>query len=315
MQAFPAWSRARRVEGAMKQLVILSGKGGAGKTSVAAGVVHLASTGREPHPLVIADADVDAANLELVLNPVRRERSVFWGGQEAVINPELCNGCGVCASVCRFDAVLQDGGQFQIDPLSCEGCAACFYHCPQEAIQMVPQQAGQWFRSDTRFGALFHAALRPGAENSGKLVDLIKQRARDHALVSEVDLLVVDGPPGIGCPVIAAISGADLILIVAEPTLAGQHDMQRVLAVVRHFGLTPLVCINKADIYPEGAQEIKTFCADRGVTLLGEIPYDVTVTNAMAQGQPVTAYRPNAPASRALREVWDGLKMELNGHL
>jgi MinD superfamily P-loop ATPase len=299
----------------MKQLVVLSGKGGAGKTSVAAGLVHLAASGRDPRTLVIADADVDAANLELLLDPVRREASEFWGGQQAEIDVELCNGCGVCESVCRFDAIMQDGGQCQIDPLACEGCAACFYHCPLEAIQMVPQQAGQWFRSDTRFGTLFHAALRPGAENSGKLVDLIKQRTKDHALMSEADLLIVDGPPGIGCPVIAAVSGADLVLIVAEPTLAGQHDMQRVIAVVQHFGLSPLVCINKADLYFDGALAIKTFCADRGVELLGEIPYDVTITEAMAHGQPVTEYHPHAVVSEALREVWGALMVKLDGDL
>jgi MinD superfamily P-loop ATPase len=296
----------------MKQLVVLSGKGGAGKTSVAAGIVHLASNGHDQLPLVIADADVDAANLELVLDPVQREAAVFWGGQEALIDPALCDCCGICEVVCRFDAVLQDGVQFQVDPIACEGCAACFYHCPREAIRMIPQEAGKWFRSDTRFGTLFHAALRPGAENSGKLVDLIKQRANDHAQRSGADLMIVDGPPGIGCPVIAAVSGADVVLVVAEPTLAGQHDMQRVLAVVQHFGLTPFVCINKADLYQEGALAIKTFCADHGVELLGQIPYDDTVTRAMAQGQPVTAFRPQAAVSRALREVWQGLKVKLN---
>ena len=202
----------------MKQLVILSGKGGTGKTSVAAAFAHLAAQGDQQINAVLADADVDAANLELVLDPRSVSEEEFWSGQAAVIAPEACSGCGICAEVCRFDAIAAKNGLFRVDELACEGCAACMHACPDEAIQMEDQLAGKWFHSDTRYGALFHAALFPAQENSGKLVTLIKQHARLFGLDNGYPLVIVDGPPGIGCPVISAASGADLALIVTEPT-------------------------------------------------------------------------------------------------
>ncbi len=293
----------------MKQLVILSGKGGTGKTSVAAAFAHLAAEGEPSLRAVLADADVDAANLELVLAPQVLETHEFIGGALAVIDPEKCQGCGVCAQVCRFDAIspchpLTVSPCHQVDPIACDGCAACVYQCPEEAIRMVPQLAGHWFRSDSRYGPLLHAALRPAQENSGKLVTLVKQQARLLALDGGYDAVIVDGPPGIGCPVISAASGADLALVVAEPTAAGIHDMERVLATVGHFRVPALVCINKADIYPEAAAQIEAYCRERGIEVVGHIPFDVTVTEAMVQGQAVTAFDPDAPASRALGEVW-----------
>ena len=265
---------------------------------------------------VLADADVDAANLELVLAPRPLETHEFIGGSVAVIDAALCQGCGACYDVCRFDAVIPPspdigrGGQggegraYAVDPIACEGCAACVYQCPEEAIRMVPQVAGHWFRSDSRYGPLFHAALRPAQENSGKLVTLVKQQARLLALDGGYDAVIVDGPPGIGCPVISAASGADLALIVAEPTAAGIHDMERVLATTAHFRVPALVCINKADIYPAGTAQIEAYCRERGIEVVGHIPFDATVTAAMVQGQPVTAFAPHAPASQALVAVW-----------
>ncbi|MBN1119568.1 MAG: ATP-binding protein [Anaerolineae bacterium] len=290
----------------MKQLVILSGKGGTGKTSVTAAFAHLLAQEASPFRSVLADADVDASNLELVLSPEIVSREDFRGGQIAVIDQDRCNACGICQDVCRFDAVLDDGeGGYRIDPLACDGCAACVYQCPEEAISLHDQVVGQWFRSESRFGPLFHAALRPAQENSGKLVTLVKQQARLLALDEDYDLVLVDGPPGIGCPVISAVSGADLALIVAEPTASGVHDMRRALETTNHFDVPALVCINKADIYPEGAAEIETFCQSEGIPVVGRIPFDTTVTGAMVQGQPVTYFQPDAPASRALLRVWD----------
>jgi MinD superfamily P-loop ATPase len=291
----------------MKQLVILSGKGGTGKTSVAAAFAHLAAEGEPPMRAVLADADVDAANLELVLSPQPLETHEFVGGAVAVIDPELCQGCGRCYDVCRFDAVLPptDGrAAYAVDPIACEGCAACVYQCPEAAIHMIPQLAGDWFRSESRYGPLFHAALRPAQENSGKLVTLVKQQARLLALDGGYDAVIVDGPPGIGCPVISAASGADLALIVAEPTAAGIHDMERVLATVAHFHVPALVCINKADIYPDGTVQIEAYCRERGIEVAGHIPFDATVTEAMVQVQPVTASSPDAPSSQALVTIW-----------
>jgi MinD superfamily P-loop ATPase len=288
----------------MKQLVILSGKGGTGKTSVAAAFAHLATEGPDPVRVIPADADVDAANLELVLGPKVLEEHEFMGGQVAIIDQDLCEGCGVCAEVCRFDAVHESDGTYTVNPIACEGCAVCFYQCPSEAIRMEEQLAGYWFQSDSRYGPLFHAALRPAQENSGKLVTLVKQQGRLLALDEGYELLLVDGPPGIGCPVISAAAGADLALIVAEPTVAGIHDMERVLATTDHFHVPALVCINKADVYPEGTAQIEAFCHGRGIEVAGHIPFHVAVTEAMVQGRPVTAYRPDSPVSQALRMIW-----------
>jgi MinD superfamily P-loop ATPase len=292
----------------MKQLVILSGKGGTGKTSVAAAFAHLAHTGPFSLKAVLADADVDAANLELVLQPTKLEEHEFFGGAVAVIGGDLCQVCGNCEQVCRFDAILPPGSEtgvsYQVDPVACDGCAACVYQCPEQAIHMEVQLAGRWFRSESRYGPLFHAELRPAQENSGKLVTLVKQQARLLGLDSGAELVIVDGPPGIGCPVISAASGADLALIVAEPTVAGIHDMERVLQTTSHFRLPPLVCINKADIYPQGAAQILADCAQHGIEVAGTIPFDETVTEAMVRGEPVTAYQSGAPASLAIARVW-----------
>lgn len=297
----------------MKQLVILSGKGGTGKTSVAAAFAHLAQTSQARINAVLADADVDAANLELVLAPSKRETHEFVGGAVAHIDPDQCEGCGTCADTCRFDAIdpAPADGIYRVDPISCEGCAACVYQCPTQSIQMIPQLAGHWFRSDSRFGPLYHAALIPGQENSGKLVTLVKQHARLLALDEGFQAVIADGPPGIGCPVISAASGADLALIVAEPTAAGIHDMERVLETTAHFGVPSLVCINKADVYPEGAAQIETYCRDHDIIVVGKVPFDEAVTEAMVNGQPVTAYMPNAPASQAVADVWTRVAADL----
>ena len=287
----------------LKQLVVLSGKGGTGKTTVAAALAHLAS---EELPLVLADADVDAANLELVLSPVQQEVHDFWSGRLAIVDPAACTACGRCAEVCRFDAVVA-GDVYEVDPLACEGCAACFYQCPVEAIAMQEQHAGRWFRSETRFGPLFHAHLFAGRENSGKLVSTVKQQANVYALDTKAALLLIDGPPGIGCPVISASVGTDLALLVAEPTISGAHDLERVLATTEHFGVPAMVAINKADLNPARSDQIAAYCSERGVEVVGRIPYDTVVTEAMVAGQPVTAVEDGA-VSRALREVWAGCK-------
>jgi MinD superfamily P-loop ATPase len=309
----------------MKQLVILSGKGGTGKTSVAAAFAHLAHDHRLQ--VVMADADVDAANLELVLRPQKLETHDFIGGSVAVVDPNRCQGCGICEQICRFEAILPlssaptpnlgsggDRGEgYSVDPIACDGCAACVYQCPENAIYMRPQMVGRWYRSESRYGPLFHAELRPTQENSGKLVTMVKQQARLLGLDAGAELVIVDGPPGIGCPVISAAAGADMALIVTEPTAAGIHDMERVLGLAGHFRLLTMVCINKADIYPEGSSQIRNYCDQHQIEVVGSIPFDEIVTRAIVQGEPVTAYLPVAPASQALVRIWQRITMLLNG--
>ena len=287
----------------MKQIVILSGKGGTGKTSVVAAFAHLAS--REAS-IVLADADVDASNLDLVLSPERIATNNFVGGKEAILDSSLCTACGRCAEVCRFDAVFQDGETYRIDSTACEGCASCFYQCPTDAISMQDRESGLWFHSETRFGALFHAHLHAGQENSGKLVTMVKQQANLWGIEHGADYVIIDGPPGIGCPVIASCAGATLALLVVEPTIAGVHDLERVLATTDHFHVPAAVVVNKYDINLERTEEIASFCAQRDVPLLGRVPFDTIVTEAMVQGQPVTVFS-DGSVSQELQGVWSAV--------
>lgn len=298
----------------IKQLVILSGKGGTGKTSLSAAIADLANSSKNYIQTVMVDADVDAANLSLVLQPKQSEMHEFWGGSIAEIDKSKCIGCDLCKLLCRYDAVIpyEDGSNtYFVDPTACDGCAACVFSCTPEAIRMVPQQEGNWFRSKTIYGDLFHAELFPGKENSGKLVTLIKQHARLWAQDTQASLLVVDGPPGIGCPVISACAGADLGLIVTEPSVAAIHDYQRILSLLQHFKIPVVVCINKSDIYPEGVENIRQCSYTQDIKILGEIPYDEHITQAMVQGQPVTAIYPKAPSSKVIQEIWDKLVYQL----
>lgn len=288
------------------QLVILSGKGGTGKTSFTASFAHLASDTNLQGPNILVDADVDAANLSLLLDPQNEMLNDFWGGSLAFINSDLCIGCGDCAEVCRYDALgpdPKDESVYLVDPIACDGCAACFYACPQHAISMIKQQEGIWFEADTQWGKLYHAELFPGGENSGKLVTLLRQKAKLKADETGSSLIIIDGPPGIGCPVISACSGVDLGLIVTEPSMAGLHDLKRVFGVLKHFKIPVLVCINKADIYPEGTRQIYAFAEQENITIIGEVPFDEHFPQALLQGQPVTLTYPECDSSKAIRSV------------
>jgi MinD superfamily P-loop ATPase len=288
----------------MKQLAILSGKGGTGKTMVAAGLATMAArAGR----VVLVDADVDAANLELILRPDILQAADFSGGKRAVIDAHACTACGRCASACRFEAVEQQGGAYRVDAMACEGCAACAYQCPTGAIQMQDSPSGQWFRSETRVGPLVHARLQPGEQNSGKLVSRIRQEAVAWGTECRADWVLIDGSPGIGCPVIAAATGADQALLVAEPTVSGLHDLERVLAVVGHFRLPAAVCINKCDINLRMAQEIVHFCTERQVPVWAQLPYSEVVLEAMRRELAVTEL-PENPVARGIRQLWAALR-------
>ncbi len=289
-----------------KELVILSGKGGTGKTTVAAALAHLAA---QEMRLVLADADVDAANLELVVGAEVEARSDFHGGKEAIVDPALCTACGRCAEVCRFGAIVA-GEAYAVDDVLCEGCAVCLYQCPAEAIRMEDALDGYWLLSRSRYGPLVHGTLRAGRENSGKLVAMVKEKARGLAEEAGADLLLVDGPPGIGCAVIASLSGAGLALVVTEPTVAGFHDLERIVGVARHFRVPVVVCLNKADLSPQQAGSIERYCADEAIEVLARIPFDPAVTRAMVQGRPITADG-SAPAAAALHRLWAEVRPRL----
>ncbi len=291
----------------MKEIVILSGKGGTGKTSITASLADLSAQREPPLNLVVADGDVDASNLALVIASSPRKREDFMGGAVAVIHQGECIQCGTCREVCRYDAVFKNGGRMVVDPILCEGCAACVFQCPQEAISLEEQVAGEWIQSATKWGPLFHANLFPAQENSGKLVSLVKDKARSWAGERSTDLLLVDGPPGIGCPVIAAVSGADHALIITEPTVSGLSDLRRAQATARHFEIPSSVCVNKSDLNPHGRREVLEYCQQQGLEVWAEIPFDDHVTRAMVHGQAVTAAYPASPASTAIRSLWDNV--------
>jgi MinD superfamily P-loop ATPase len=264
----------------MKQLTIISGKGGTGKTTVTSAFAHLAENA------VIADADVDAADLHLILEPTIKQRESYVGGSKAFIDKDKCTQCGKCIDMCRFDAIHD----FQVDTVSCEGCTLCTYVCPEGAVEMKERVSGDWFVSSTREGQMVHAKLGIAEDNSGKLVSVVRQKAKEIAEKENNDIVIIDGPPGIGCPVIASITGADMILVVTEPTLSGLHDMERVLDTAKHFKIPALVCINKFDINRENTTCIENRCRERGVGVVGKIPYDKSVTTAMIHKQSVAEY-------------------------
>ncbi|MGQ9672250.1 MAG: ATP-binding protein [Candidatus Aminicenantales bacterium] len=285
----------------MKQLVIISGKGGTGKTVVSAALATLVQN------KVVADCDVDAANLYLLLHPEVQEEHSFSGGKKARVDVEKCIGCGNCLEVCRFLAISGGGdGKIAIDPISCEGCGICSLVCPVDAIVMEKSISGKWFVSSTKYGPFVHARLGMGEENSGKLVTEVRKKAKEIAEKSGFDFVIVDGPPGIGCPVIASLSGTDLALVVTEPTLSGIQDMERVMRVAAHFRTKVACCINKFDLNLRMARQIEEWCDENSVPLVGKIPFEEAVTLSLVQGLPITEFSDN-PVSEEINKVWPRL--------
>lgn len=288
----------------MKELVVISGKGGTGKTSIVASFAALAEN------KVMVDCDVDAADLHLILNPHIEQTTEFYSGKSAEIQSEICIKCGLCVEVCRFGAVSED---FIVDGIKCEGCGTCFYQCPAKAIKFEQTKSGEWFESNTRFGKLIHARLGVAEENSGKLVSQIRNHARLVAHKNNNDLIIVDGSPGIGCPVIASISGAHLVVIVAEPTLSGFHDAERVLELTKHFKIPASLCINKYDLNLELTEKMENFCKDKGIELVGKIPYSKVFTQAMIKEQSIIEYEPDGEVSSKINEMWSKISSKLLG--
>jgi MinD superfamily P-loop ATPase len=291
----------------MKELVVISGKGGTGKTSLVASFAALAKNA------VLADCDVDAADLHLILNPDVKQTADFSGGKLASITTDKCIGCGRCGEVCNFDAATFDGPgndivakTYTIDPISCEGCGVCVHFCPVDAIAFEEAVNGQWFVSETRFGPMVHARLGIAQENSGKLVTLIRKEAKRIATERHNDLIVVDGSPGIGCPVIASITGADLVLVVTEPTLSGRHDLDRVTELTHHFNIPTAICINKCDINSQITEEIKNEVLSRNITIAGEIAYDPAVTKAQIAGRSIVEYS-NGDLKSQIVSLWESV--------
>jgi len=280
----------------MKEIVVLSGKGGTGKTSIVGSLAALAER------KVLADCDVDAADLHLLLKPSVKQDSEFWSGQVAHIDRDRCTQCGLCQDLCRFNAIKV----FKVDTVSCEGCGFCSHICPAEAITMKENLAGHLFVSETRYGPLVHARLGIAQENSGKLVAQVRQQARQIAQEQNLDYVISDGPPGTGCPVISSLSGASLALLVTEPTLSGMHDLERVLDVCRHFGVPATVCINKYNINEENTQEIERYCSTGVLAVAAKIPFDNIVTEALVRGVPVVEYS-DGNVTLELKRLWDSV--------
>ena len=286
----------------MKSVLFLSGKGGTGKTSLAGAFAYLMEN------KVLSDCDVDAANLHLLLDPEIETEGEYQGSKEAVKDDSKCIDCGECRRVCRFRAIDEE---FNIDPFLCEGCGACVYVCPTDAITLSPRISGKWYTARTRLGPLASAELYPGEETSGKLVTLVKQKA--YALVKDVNAerLLIDGSPGIGCPVIASVSGANAVILVTEPSLSGLHDLERILKVVRHFRIPTYLVINKFDLNEEISAQIEEFAQKEELPVLGRIPYDPVVPGMMIAGKSAVE-DPESAAGKAMREIFARF-MEVSG--
>ncbi len=280
----------------MKELVVLSGKGGTGKTSLTAALASIVENS------VLCDADVDAADLHLLLAPDVKQRTDFMGGNVAVIDPEKCTQCGQCVELCRFDAI---DDSFIVDEIDCEGCGVCVDLCPEQAIDFPVKKCGEWYISDTRFGAMVHARLGIAEENSGKLVTLVRHEAQKLAEARKLELILTDGPPGVGCPVIASVGGATAVLVVTEPTVSGLHDMQRVLELADHFKVSCLICVNKFDLNLDQTAAIEVLAKERNIPVVGKIPFDSRFTKAMVQGKTIFEYDKNSDLSMTVKQLWD----------
>ncbi len=295
----------------VKELVVISGKGGTGKTSMVASFAALA------RGAVLADCDVDAADLYLVVDPRIVRREPFAGGKRARILPDQCASCGQCQQVCRFGAISLDGPgndvvakTFRVDPLACEGCGVCAFLCPMQAIEFGPVVNGEWFISETRFGPMVHARLGIAEENSGKLVSLVRTNAKRIAEERGLAMVIIDGSPGIGCPVIASITGAHLVLVVTEPTVSGLHDLERVATLTRQFVIPTLVCVNKWDLNPQVCEQIENWAQGRGLTLAGRVRYDPAVTTAQIHGKTLIECQQDGCAAD-IRTVWANVEAQM----
>ncbi len=286
----------------MKEIVIISGKGGTGKTSIIAAFASLVEN------KVLCDADVDAADLHLIMDPEIKEHHDFESGHTAIINQDKCTECGLCRDLCRWDAISED---FVVDSIECEGCGVCYYFCPEKAIDFPLNTCGEWYLSETRFGPMAHARLGIAEENSGKLVSLIRQEGKKLAEEKNLSLLLTDGPPGIGCPVIASLGGATAVLIVTEPTVSGRHDMERVAELAAFFKIPAMMCVNKFDLNPSAGEAIEAFARERDISVIGRVPFDPVFTKAMVQGKTIVEFDSQSEGCVAVKSIWETLAQSL----
>ena len=279
----------------MKQLTILSGKGGTGKTTLTASFAVLAKNA------VVADCDVDAPDLHMLLHPEVIETQKFTGSKLAVIDSAKCLDWGICREKCRFDAITEN---FKVDPISCEGCGVCTIVCPSNAVTLTERDSGYAYISKTRYGFMAHALLNPSEGNSGKLVTLVRQNAKKLSEQENSDLIIVDGPPGIGCPVIASVAGVDAGFVVTEPTMSGIHDLKRALQLLEHFKVTPIVCVNMYDINVENTEKILGFCKENKIEVAGKVPFSPKVTEALVNGKTIVEYAPDSNVAKEIGAIW-----------
>ena len=306
----------------MREIVVISGKGGTGKTSVCASLAHLASgqpagvpATEAANKVVICDLDVDAPDMHLLLAPEVQRSEKFVSGNIARIDSDRCVRCGKCAALCRFGAVSRVGGKYVINEMDCEGCGVCYKLCPAQAIEFPERECGEWYISRTRFGTMAHALLYPGQENSGRLVSLLKQQARELARSSGAETVLCDGSPGVGCPVISSLSGATLAVTVVEPTPSGVHDFRRVADLCDHFHIPVAIIVNKADLNPDQTEKLRQMAREQQRTIVAELPFSPDVTQAMIAGRALSETA--SPMARLLADAWtriDGLAAQAVAH-
>ncbi len=283
----------------MTEIVILSGKGGTGKTCLSAAFATLCTN------VVVADCDVDAANLYLILQPQDNHEERFVSGQKAVINSETCLNCGICMNFCRFDAISYVDGFVTISETSCDGCMLCSRICSNGSITMVESNDSRWYSGSFRNGLMVHARLEPGEENSGKLVNKVRKQALELAKETDSNTIIIDGPPGTGCPAISSLTGAKKAIVVAEPTCSGFHDMKRIVEVIQKFRVKPYMVINKYDLNPEISRQIADWCLDRKISLAGQISFDENVVEAMVNCKSIVEWKPESETSKEIITIWN----------
>lgn len=283
------------------EIAVISGKGGTGKSSISAAFATLNRS------VVLADCDVDAANLYLLFNPSHEEEEVYIAGHKAVIDYNLCTGCQYCISLCRFEAISLINDKVVISEISCDGCFLCSRICPESAIRMIPNDKSRMYSGSFRNGKMVYGRLAPGEENSGKLVNMVREKAKQAAKENIIETIILDGPPGIGCPVISTITGVDKIIIVTEPTISGLHDLQRTTGIVQKFNLQPYVIINKYDLNAPMSNQIETWCETNNIKVAGKLPFDKQVVEAMVESKSIIEYDPNGDISNKIRKIWNNI--------